>query len=90
MAITKIVTVDASCVHCPISHLAPNCLLRHSDTDMFRTSNPSPDAHEQIAAMTALGRIGQPADVADVVAFLAGPDARWLTGQSIRATGGLA
>ena len=61
-----------------------------TDTDMFRTSNPSPEAHEQIAAMTALGRIGQPADIADVVAFLAGPDARWLTGQSIRATGGLA
>lgn len=61
-----------------------------TDTDMFRNSNPSPEAHEQIAAMTAMGRIGDPADVADVVAFLAGPDARWLTGQSIRATGGLA
>jgi 3-oxoacyl-[acyl-carrier protein] reductase len=39
--------------------------------------------------MTSLGRIGQPADIADVVAFLAGPDGRWLTGQRLRATGGL-
>ncbi len=35
------------------------------------------------------GRLGEPADIADVVAFLAGPDARWLTGQNIQATGGL-
>ncbi len=39
--------------------------------------------------MTPLGRLGQPADVADVVAFLAGPDGRWITGQNLRATGGL-
>lgn len=39
--------------------------------------------------MTPLGRVGEPADVADVVAFLAGPDGRWLTGQNLRATGGL-
>jgi 3-oxoacyl-[acyl-carrier protein] reductase len=37
-----------------------------------------------------LGRLGQPADIADVVAFLVGPDARWLTGQHLRATGGVA
>ncbi|ROQ81409.1 enoyl-ACP reductase-like protein [Streptomyces sp. CEV 2-1] len=39
--------------------------------------------------MTSLGHLGQPEDVADVVAFLAGPDGRWLTGQNIRANGGL-
>lgn len=40
--------------------------------------------------MTPLGRLGQPSDVADVVAFLAGPDGGWITGQNLRATGGLA
>ena len=59
-----------------------------TDTDLLRTSNP-PEALEQTAALTALGRLGEPADIADVVAFLAGPDARWITGQNIRATGGL-
>ncbi|GAB3813345.1 SDR family oxidoreductase [Kribbella italica] len=58
-----------------------------TDTDMFR-GNP-PEAVERAAAGAALGRIGEPADVADVVAFLAGPDARWLTGQNLGATGGL-
>ncbi|GAA4443977.1 hypothetical protein GCM10023170_020970 [Phytohabitans houttuyneae] len=39
--------------------------------------------------MTALGRLGTPDDIAAVVAFLVGPDGRWVTGQNIRATGGL-
>jgi 3-oxoacyl-[acyl-carrier protein] reductase len=59
-----------------------------TDTDMFRGSNP-PGAADMMVGMTALGRVGQPADIADVVAFLAGPDGRWITGQNLRVTGGL-
>ncbi len=59
-----------------------------TDTDMLRGANP-PETIERMAGMAALGRIGQPADVAAVVAFLAGPDSAWVTGQNIRATGGL-
>ena len=59
-----------------------------TDTDLLRSSN-SPEGLERSAALAALGRLGTPADIADVVAFLAGPDARWITGQNIRATGGL-
>ncbi|MEU6979892.1 MULTISPECIES: SDR family oxidoreductase [unclassified Streptomyces] len=40
------------------------------------------------AAMSALGKVGEPADIADVVAFLASHDGRWVTGQWIDATGG--
>jgi 3-oxoacyl-[acyl-carrier protein] reductase len=40
-------------------------------------------------ARTPLGRLGAPADVADAVAFLAGDDARWITGQVIATAGGL-
>lgn len=72
-------------------HITVNAVLPGAtNTDMFNTFNPDPQAHVQVAAATVLGRIGQPADIADVVAFLASPEARWLTGQSIRATGGLA
>ncbi len=38
---------------------------------------------------TPLGRLGEPDDIADVVGFLASRDARWLTGQSVVADGGL-
>ncbi|NEC91787.1 SDR family oxidoreductase [Streptomyces sp. SID12501] len=45
-------------------------------------------AEESAAALSALGRVGRPEDVADIVAFLASDDARWVTGQNIDATGG--
>jgi 3-oxoacyl-[acyl-carrier protein] reductase len=43
---------------------------------------------ETIEADTALGRFGTPSDIASVVAFLAGPDGGWVTGQYIEASGG--
>lgn len=46
------------------------------------------DARAGAEAMSVFSRVGQPADVADVIAFVASNDARWTTGQSIDATGG--
>jgi len=43
-----------------------------------------------MAANSAFGRLGQPDDIADVVAFLCSHAGRWITGQNIRATGGAA
>jgi 3-oxoacyl-[acyl-carrier protein] reductase len=60
-----------------------------TDTELLRGTNP-PQALEAVIGMTPLGRLGQPSDVADVVAILAGPDSGWITGQNLRATGGLA
>ena len=40
-------------------------------------------------SMTALNRFGTPEEIADVVAFLASHDARWITGQNLAADGGL-
>ncbi|TVT47145.1 SDR family oxidoreductase, partial [Amycolatopsis rhizosphaerae] len=47
-----------------------------------------PEAERHAASLAALGRVGQPADVAAVVAFLASDDARWVTGRVLDATGG--
>lgn len=46
------------------------------------------EAEHWAAAASALGRVGQPDDIAAVVAFLAGPDGRWVTGRVVDATGG--
>ncbi|MDT0265619.1 SDR family oxidoreductase [Streptomyces sp. DSM 44915] len=48
----------------------------------------APERRAAVAAMSPLGEVGSPAHIADVVAFLASSDARWVTGQSIDATGG--
>ncbi|RIX76471.1 SDR family oxidoreductase [Acidovorax cavernicola] len=45
---------------------------------------------EAFAKMPPLERLGQPEDIAGVVAFLAGPDGGWVNGQILRANGGLA
>ena len=46
------------------------------------------DFQQQIIARTALGRFGQPEDIAPVAGFLASADSGWLTGEVIRASGG--
>ncbi|SHK59922.1 SDR family oxidoreductase [Halomonas caseinilytica] len=43
-----------------------------------------------IAAMAPLERLGQPEEIADAVAFLAGPQGGWINGQVLRANGGFA
>ncbi|MDT3399617.1 SDR family oxidoreductase [Streptomyces sp. B1866] len=49
-----------------------------------------PGAVDGVSGMTALRRLGRPDDIADVVAFLASDAARWVTGQLIDASGGMA
>ncbi len=46
------------------------------------------DMAEKVARWTALRRIGAPEDIADIVAFLASDEARWLTGVTLAASGG--
>jgi len=59
-----------------------------TDTEMLHNAN-SEAVLAHMVTLTPLRRLGDPSDVADVVAFLCGPDGRWITGQNVRATGGL-
>jgi len=47
-----------------------------------------PIASRAVAETIALGRVGQPDDIARVVAFLASEEGGWVTGQQIDASGG--
>lgn len=58
-------------------------------TDSLIREQP-PEKLDQFVRLTALRRLGEPADIANVVAFLAGSDSQWITGQNLQATGGLA
>ena len=52
-------------------------------------AHSSPQTEAGVVGSIALGRLGQPGDIADVVSFLASSDARWITGVSIDASGGM-
>jgi 3-oxoacyl-[acyl-carrier protein] reductase len=55
-----------------------------TDTDLL------PERDRRVAAgMSPFGRVGEPAEVAAVAAFLASDDARWVTGQNVGAGGGV-
>jgi 3-oxoacyl-[acyl-carrier protein] reductase len=57
------------------------------DTDMTKAL---PDvAREGLIAQIALGRLGEPADIARAVAFLAGPSATYITGETLHVNGGM-
>jgi NAD(P)-dependent dehydrogenase (short-subunit alcohol dehydrogenase family) len=43
---------------------------------------------QQLAEALPLGRIGEPADIADAIGFLAGPRSSWITGQTLVIDGG--
>ncbi|QEE27254.1 SDR family oxidoreductase [Terriglobus albidus] len=48
----------------------------------------SPEMLARAATRSPLERLGQPADIAGAVSFLAGPDGEWVNGQTIRVNGG--
>ena len=47
------------------------------------------DFEKKMIARTPLGRFGQPGDIAPLAVFLALDDSAWLTGEKIKASGGL-
>lgn len=57
-------------------------------TDMNAAVRENAGMVAQIEADTALGRFGEAADIAGVVAFLASEAGRWVTAQVIEASGG--
>ncbi|HEY4175686.1 MAG TPA: 3-oxoacyl-ACP reductase family protein [Kofleriaceae bacterium] len=58
------------------------------ETDMTSAELPEA-ARAKLMEQIPLARIGQPQDIADAVAFLAGPEASYITGQVLRVNGGL-
>lgn len=58
-------------------------------TDLF-LNGKTDEQIAQFSKMPPLERLGQPEDIANAVAFLAGPDGAWVNGQVLRANGGIA
>ena len=56
-------------------------------TDM--TKDLPEESKQALAQQIALGRLGEPADIARAVAFLAGPNAAYITGETLHVNGGM-
>lgn len=59
------------------------------DTELFRAGKTD-EQIKRFEQMSAFNRLGQPDDIAGVVAFLLSDDSKWMTGQNVRANGGTA
>jgi 3-oxoacyl-[acyl-carrier protein] reductase len=57
-------------------------------TELFLKGKP-PELVDRIAKMNPLERLGSVDDIANTVAFLAGPEGGWINGQTLRANGGM-
>ncbi|MFE1397976.1 SDR family oxidoreductase [Nocardiopsis dassonvillei] len=57
-------------------------------TEALQAQMPA-DVAASIRSQTPLGRLGEPADIASVVAFLVSDEGAWINGQTIHASGGL-
>ncbi|MBB1250930.1 SDR family oxidoreductase [Rhizobium sp. G21] len=57
-------------------------------TALFLDGKPQ-SVVDNLTKLAPLERLGQPEDIANAVAFLAGPDGAWINGQVIRANGGI-
>ena len=60
-----------------------------TDTALFRDCKSEADI-ARLAGLAALGRLGEPSDIAKVVVWLASDEAAWVSGENIGANGGMA
>lgn len=72
--------ITANCV-------APGAIATDFSGGMVRDN---PEVNKSVAGMTALGRVGEPEDISPMIAALLGDENRWVTGQRIEVSGGMA
>jgi NAD(P)-dependent dehydrogenase (short-subunit alcohol dehydrogenase family) len=70
-----------------VNAVAPGAIATDFSGGMVRDN---PEINKRVAEMTALGRVGQPDDIGPMIAALLSEDNRWVNGQRIEVSGGMA
>jgi 3-oxoacyl-[acyl-carrier protein] reductase len=86
-AVTKSLAKELGPRHIRVNSINPG----FTETEGVHEMNGFLNGNEanRFIADTPLGRMGQPADIAPVVVFLASQDSEWITGEAIKVSGGL-
>jgi len=81
---TRVLAQELGARGITVNAIAPGAI----DTDMNAGWLRSEAGRTMLMSRQALKQVAVPPDIADAIAFLAGPDSRWITGQRIEASGG--
>jgi NAD(P)-dependent dehydrogenase (short-subunit alcohol dehydrogenase family) len=82
--LTKVMALSLAPYGIRVNAIGPGSIM----TEMLASVNADPAAKNRILSRTPMGRIGEPAEIAAIAAFLASDDASYITGQTIYADGG--
>jgi NAD(P)-dependent dehydrogenase (short-subunit alcohol dehydrogenase family) len=86
VALTKQAALEYAAHGVRVNAVAPGLVRTEGTQGLF---GPTEEAENALGALLPLGRLGEPAEVADVVSFFASPAARYVTGQVVYVDGGL-
>jgi len=82
--LTKVMAMSLAPYGIRVNAVGPGSIM----TEMLSSVNDDPEARNRILSRTPLLRIGETAEIASTVSFLASDDAGYITGQTIYADGG--
>lgn len=83
-AMTHVLSKELRGRHISVNVVAPG----PTATELFLKGKPK-ELVDHLSKLSPLERLGQPEDIANAVAFLAGPDGAWVNGQVLRSNGGI-
>lgn len=84
VSLTKCLAVEWSKYNINVNAIAPGYVI----TDLNRTALSDKAFYDQVVSRIPLGRVGNPADIGDAVAFLASDSSSYMTGETILIDGG--
>ena len=82
---TKSMAFELGPLGITVNTLGPTVIVTDLNRELVRTQ---PQLYDAVVKRTALGRLGQPEDIAGALVFLASPAARFITGQTLCVDGG--